>query len=70
MITLDNNFINIIQNFDIAKDAILKNYIIDSKENSNIKYFYNDIDLEKNSLSENFIYQQDQNLLKMRLIVT
>ena len=29
------NFINIVQNFDIAKDAILKNYKVDHKLNSN-----------------------------------
>ena len=34
----ENNFINIVQNFDIAQDAILKNYKIDHKKNSNIKY--------------------------------
>jgi Fe-S cluster assembly protein SufD len=47
----ENNFINIIQNFDIAQDAILKNYKIDHKKNSNIKYCYNNINLEKNSVS-------------------
>ena len=60
----DNNFINIIQNFDIGRDAIFKNYIIDSKENSNIKYFYNDIDLEKNSVSENFILSTGSKFIK------
>ena len=51
----EDNFINIVQNFDIAQDAILKSYKIDHKINSNIKYFYNNINLEKNSISENFI---------------
>ena len=65
----ENNFINIVQNFDIAQDAILKNYKIDHKKNSNIKYSYNNINLEKNSISENFIFSLGLNLLKMKLIV-
>ena len=60
----ENNFINIIQNFDIAKDAILKNYKIDHKKNSNIKYFYNNINLEKNSISENFIFSTGSKFIK------
>ena len=51
----EDNFINIMQNYDIAQDAILKSYKIDHKISSNIKYFYNNINLEKNSISENFI---------------
>ena len=34
----------------------MKNYKIDTVKNSNIKYFYNEIDIEKNGISENFIY--------------
>jgi len=60
----ENNFINIIQNFDIAQDAILKNYKIDHKNNSNIKYFYNNINLEKNSISENFIFSTGSKFIK------
>ena len=60
----ENNFINIIQNFDIAKDAILKNYKIDHKKNSNIKYSYNNINLEKNSISENFIFSTGSKFIK------
>ena len=60
----ENNFINIVQNFDIAKDAILKNYKIDHKKNSNIKYFYNNINLEKNSISENFIFSTGSKFIK------
>jgi|TARA_B110000037_G_scaffold144752_1_gene163717 Fe-S cluster assembly protein SufD len=59
-----NNFFNIVQNFDIAQDAILKNYKIDHKENSNIKYCYNNINLEKNSISENFIYSTGSKFIK------
>ena len=60
----ENNFINIVQNFDIAQDAILKNYKIDHKANSNIKYFYNNINLEKNSISENFIFSTGSKFIK------
>jgi len=60
----ENNFINIVQNFDIAQDATLKNYKIDHKINSNIKYFYNNINLEKNSISENFILSTGSKFIK------
>jgi Fe-S cluster assembly protein SufD len=60
----ENNFININQNFDIAQDAILKSYKIDHKINSNIKYFYNNINLAKNSISENFIFSTGSKFIK------
>jgi len=59
-----NNFINIVQNFDVAQDATLKNYKIDHKVNSNIKYCYNNINLEKNSISENFIFSTGSKFIK------
>jgi Fe-S cluster assembly protein SufD len=63
IVTLSNdkskdNFININQNFDISQDAILKNYKIDSIDNSNIKYFFNNINLEHNSIAETFIFSK------------
>jgi len=60
----ENNFINIVQNFDIAQEGILKNYKIDHKKNSNIKYSYNNINLEKNSISENFIFSTGSKFIK------
>ena len=60
----DNNFINMVQNFDIAQDAILENYKIDHKNNSNIKYCYNNINLGKNSISENFIFSTGSKFIK------
>jgi len=60
----ENNFINIVQNFDIAQDATLKNYKVDNKINSNIKYCYNNINLEKNSVSENFILSTGSKFIK------
>jgi len=60
----ENNFMNIVQNFNIGQDAVLKNYKIDHKKNSNIKYFYNNINLEKNSISENFIFSTGSKFIK------
>ena len=60
----NNNFININYQFKIGKDAILKNYKIDHKLNSNIKYFFNNIDLEHNSLSESFIFSAGSKFIK------
>ncbi len=50
-----NNFLNTYYKYEIKKNSILKNYKIDRKFNSNIKYFYNNINQETNSLSEIFI---------------
>jgi len=60
----NNNFININYQFKIEKDAILKNYKIDHKLNSNIKYFFNNIDLEHNSLVESFIFSTGSKFIK------
>jgi len=59
-----DNFININNEFKVGKNSILKNYKIDSKENSNIKYFYSNIDLEQNSLVENFILSSGSKFIK------
>ncbi len=63
-----NNFININHHFELKEGAILKNYKVDYKENSNIKYFYNSIDLEKNSISENFILSYGSKFIKNEVI--
>jgi len=60
----NNNFININYQFKIARDAILKNYKIDHKLNSNIKYFFNNIDLDYNSLAETFIFSTGSKFIK------
>ena len=60
----NNNFININYKFKIERDAILKNYKIDHKSNSNIKYFFNDIDLEHNSIAETFIFSTGSKFIK------
>ena len=60
----NNNFINMNYQFKIERDAILKNYKIDHKLNSNIKYFFNNIDLEYNSLAETFIFSTGSKFIK------
>jgi len=62
--TSTNNFININYQFKIEKNAILKNYKIDNKLNSNIKYFFNNIDLDNNSLAEIFIFSNGSKFIK------
>ena len=60
----NNNFININYQFKIERNAILKNYIIDHKLNSNIKYFFNNIELEHNSVAETFIFSTGSKFIK------
>ena len=60
----EKNFINIFYNFDLKKDAILKNYKIDYLKNNNIKYFYNNIDQDANSISETFILSSGSKFIK------
>ena len=60
----EKNFINIFYNFDLKKDAILKNYKIDKIQNKNIKYSFNNIEQDTNSVSETFILSSGSNFLK------
>ena len=60
----ENNFVNIVYNFNLEKDAILKNYKLDKEENNNIKYSYNNINLETNSVAENFILSSGSSFIK------
>ena len=60
----EKNFINIFYNFDLRKDAILKNYKIDKIQNNNIKYSFNDINQDENSVSETFILSAGSDFLK------
>ena len=60
----ENNFINIFYNFDLKENAILKNYKIDKIQNENIRYSYNNIDQERNSVSETFIFSSGSNFSK------
>mgnify|MGYP000865302643 CR=1 FL=1 len=58
------NFINIFYNFDLKKNAILKNYKVDKIQNENIKYSFNNIEQDKNSISETFILSSGSSFLK------
>ena len=62
--TSEKNFINIFYNFDLKKDSILKNYKIDKTQNNNIKYSFNNINQDENSISETFILSAGSNFLK------
>ena len=62
--TSEKNFINIFYNFDLKKDAILKNYKIDKIQNNNIKYSFNNINQDENSVSETFILSSGSDFLK------
>ena len=62
--TSDKNFINIFYNFNLKKDSILKNYKIDKSLNKNLKYSFNNIDQEENSISETFIFSSGSNYFK------
>tara|TARA_B100000131_G_scaffold36925_1_gene33575 strand:+ start:13 stop:1260 length:1248 start_codon:yes stop_codon:yes gene_type:complete len=60
----EKNFINTIYNFDLSKDSILKNYKIDQQINSNIKYSFNNIEQDINSVSETFILSSGSSFIK------
>jgi len=60
----DKNFANILYNFDLKKDSILKNYKIDMSKNDNLKYSFNNIEQDKNSVSETFILSAGSNFFK------
>tara|TARA_B100001057_G_scaffold254427_1_gene254678 strand:- start:8706 stop:9953 length:1248 start_codon:yes stop_codon:yes gene_type:complete len=62
--TDDKNFMNIIYNFKLKENSILKNFKIDKSLNNNLKYFYNNIDQEKNSISETFILSAGSDYFK------
>ena len=62
--TSEKNFINIFYNFDLKKNAILKNYKVDKTQNDNIKYSFNNINQDENSVSETFILSAGSDFLK------
>ncbi len=51
-------------NFNLDKNAILKNYKIDKKNNTNIKYDYSSIIQKENSISETFIFSSGSDYIK------
>ncbi len=62
--TSEKNFLNIFYNFDLKENSILKNYKVDRFENKNIKYSFNNIEQDKNSVSETFILSSGSNFCK------
>ena len=62
--TSEKNFLNIFYNFDLKENSILKNYKVDKFENKNIKYSFNNIDQDRNSISETFILSSGSNFCK------
>ena len=58
------NFININYNLDLQKNSILKNYKIDNNSNSNIKYYFNNISQDTNSVSEIFLLSSGSEFIK------
>ncbi len=60
----EKNFINNLFNFNLGKNSILKNYKIDKKSNTNIKYDYSSIIQKENSISETFIFSSGPHYIK------
>ena len=60
----EKNFLNIYYNFELDKSSILKNYKIDKSINNNVKYSYNNIKQEANSISETFILSSGSKFFK------
>jgi len=61
---VDKNFLNILYNFNLKKDSILKNYKIDKFKNDSLKYSFNNIEQGANSVSETFILSAGSNYFK------
>ena len=60
----EKNFMNIFYNFNLDKDAILKNYKIDKSLNKNLKYSFNNTDQNQNSISETFVFSAGSDYFK------
>ena len=60
----EKNFLNIYYNFELDKSSILKNYKIDKSINKNVKYSYNYVKQEANSISETFILSSGSKFFK------
>ena len=62
--SVEKNFSNILYNFRLMKDSILKNYKIDKSKNNNLKYSFNNIEQDNNSVSETFILSAGSDYFK------
>ena len=60
----EKNFLNTFYNFSLKENATLKNFKIDNSQNNNIKYSFNNIEQEKNTISETFILSNGSKFLK------
>jgi Fe-S cluster assembly protein SufD len=60
----EKNFLNIFYKFDLKDNSVLKNYKVDRFDNKNIKYSFNNIEQDKNSISETFILSAGSNFFK------
>ena len=60
----EKNFINIFYDFELKKNAILKNYKLDKLQNKNIQYSFNNINQDENSVSEIFLLSAGSSFLK------
>ncbi len=60
----DKNFVNILYNFNLKKYSILKNYKLDKFRNNNLKYSFNNIEQDDNSISETFIFSAGSDYFK------
>ena len=65
--TSEKNFFNIFYDFNLKENAILKNYKVDKLENKNIKYSFNNIEQNKNTISETFILSSGSNFFKSEI---
>ena len=59
-----NNFINMSNHIQLSEDAILKNYKLNLGNNSNLYYSHEDIELYKNSISENCLISGGSDFVK------
>ena len=59
-----NNFINMSNHIQLNEDAILKNYKLNLGNNSNLYYSHEDIELYKNSISENCLISGGSDFVK------
>ncbi len=60
----EKNFLNIYYNFELDISSILKNYKIDKSINNNVKYSYNNVKQQANSISETFILSSGSKFFK------
>ena len=60
----EKNFINVFYDFELKKNAILKNYKLDRLQNKNIHYSFNNINQDENSVSETFLLSAGSSFLK------